>query len=366
MAAERCDTKTTPRAVARVAALELAFGAGGFIGALLLLLYIHGELQPWWALLCAGLSAIVLRRVVATGYTGFPRFLRLPLDTGVSLIGLLIASATTMVMYPLAYWALKLPQVILFPVVVVALGLGIASVVYTHGRLAREIEKQEARLAALKQEELRARLSALQAQINPHFLFNALNTLAELVHADPDHADEFVGDLAHLLRYSLRSSAVDQVPLAQELEAVERYLRLEKVRLGDRLSVELVIADEVREIPVPGLTVEPLVENAVKHAISPRAEGGTIRVEAGLVDGQLQIVVADDGPGLPAEVLERLERCAGGAPLADGVDSAGTGGAGGGLASAQQRIVLAYEGAATMNVESSAEGGTRVELRIPR
>jgi len=346
--------------------LELAFGAGGFIGALLLLLYIHGQLQPWWALLCAALSAVVLRRVVATSYSGFPRFLRLPLDTGVSLIGLLIATATTMVLYPVAYWALKLHQVILFPVAVVALGLGIASVVYTHRRLAREIEKQEARLAALRQEELRARLSALQAQINPHFLFNALNTLAELVHADPDHADEFVGDLAHLLRYSLRSSAVDQVPLEQELDAVERYLRLEQVRLGARLKVELDVAEEAREVPVPGLTVEPLVENAVKHAIAPRAEGGTIRVEARLDGDELQIVVADDGPGLPAEVLERLERSAGGAPLADGVDSAGTGGAGGGLASAQQRVVLSYDGVATMNVESSTEAGTRVELRIPR
>ena len=251
------------------------------------------------------------------------------------------------------------------PVLAAFLGVGLAAVIYTHARMRHEIEEARSREAALREATLRARLSALQAQINPHFLFNAFNALAELTHDDPVVAEQLVGDLAHLLRYTLRSSAEGVVPLSQELEAVDRYLRVERARLGDRLRVEIEVEPATRRTLVPGLVLQPLVENAIQHAIAPRTSGGTVRITIDQDESALRIIVADDGPGLPAAVRERLAE-----QLTDDVrvaepPAAGTAGAGGGLFNVQQRLQLAYRGAAGVNVVVGAPG-TTVEVRIPR
>ena len=244
--------------------------------ALLLLWYLHGVWQPWWALACGVGAGLVLRRVVAQAYAAFPPFLCRPLDAGVVLVGTFLGSWATLAGYPLPYWVLRWREALTLPASAALLGLGIAAVVYTFRRLQTEIEDREARLAALREAELRARLRALQAQINPHFLFNALNSLAEMVHGDADEAEQMVGDLAHLLRYSLRSGS-GLVTLDQELEAVRRYLRLEGARLGARLRVQEHIGDGAGAAELPGLVLQPLVENAVKHAVAPRPEGGLVR-----------------------------------------------------------------------------------------
>jgi len=224
------------------------------------------------------------------------------------------------------------------------------------------------RESILRETALRAQLKALQAQINPHFLFNALNALAELTHDDPDRAEELIEDLSFLLRYSLRSSAVETVPLSQELEAVERYLRIERARLGDRLVVEQRVDAGVAQTHVPGLILQPIVENAVQHAVAVRPEGGRVVIEVHHREGGLCIVVEDDGPGLPEEVHEQLGGFAAVAALA-GVEravDAGTAGAGGGLGNVQKRLALSYRGAARMSFLRSAEGGARIEIEVPR
>ncbi len=324
--------------------------------ALLLLWYLHGVWQPWWALACGVGAGLVLRRVVAQAYAAFPPFLCRPLDAGVVLVGTFLGSWATLAGYPLPYWVLRWREALTLPASAALLGLGIAAVVYTFRRLQTEIEDREARLAALREAELRARLRALQAQINPHFLFNALNSLAEMVHGDADEAEQMVGDLAHLLRYSLRSGS-GLVTLDQELEAVRRYLRLEGARLGARLRVQEHIGDGAGAAELPGLVLQPLVENAVKHAVAPRPEGGLVRVAARRDGDGVTVVVEDDGPGLGQTELQRYDD--GGA-----VEGAvvGTGGAGGGLASAQQRLALAGRG--RLGVGRSELGGTRIELRI--
>ncbi len=343
--------------LARTAGVELLHVVAGTIVALGLLAFLHGELQPLWAAVCGILGAGVLRRLVAALLADLPDFLRLPLGAGIGLSAVLVAVPATMALYPLAYWALRWRQAAALPVTALLLALVLALVVTTHRRLARQIEEREARLAALRQEELQARLRALQAQINPHFLFNVLNTLAELVHGDPDEAERFVEDLAFLLRHSLRSSATAQIPLAKELEAVERYLRLEQARLGPRLAARVEADPAVREWPVPGLTLQPLVENAVRHAIAPRPEGGQLRVTISPEAGGLRVQVEDDGPGMAAELLDAPE------PEAT---ARGTGGAGGGLRNVRQRLELAYQGAARMEIDTPPAGGTRVQLWVPR
>jgi len=344
--------------VAQAAATDLGYAVGGSALALGLLSYLHGEVQLGWALVCGLAGAVALRRVVGQIYAAFPPFLRRPLDFGVALIGVFLGVWTTLLRFPLPYWVLKWREAAALPAAAALLGLGIAAVVYTHRRLQREIEQREARMAALREATLKARLRALQAQINPHFLFNSLNSLSELVHGDPDEAEQMVGDLAHLLRYSLRSSAEGLVPLSQELEAVQRYLRLERARLGDRLDVAFDIDERARGIAVPGLVLQPLVENAVAHAVAPRPEGGAIRVSARLGDDGLRIAVEDDGPGLSDEQLRQFQGDAG-----TDAPKVGTGGAGGGLANARQRLVLSTGG--DFNVALRPEGGTRVELRVP-
>ena len=339
---------------------DAAYAPGSGALALLLLWYLHGVWQPWWALACGLGAGVVLRRLVAQAYGSFPPFLRRPLDGGTALVGTFLGCWITLAGYPLPYWILRWREALTLPAAAALLGMGIGAVVYTFRRLQQEIEDREARLAALRQAELAARLSALQAQINPHFLFNALNSLAELVHGDADQAEEMVGDLAHLLRYSLRSSATGLVTLSQEIESVRRYLRLERTRLGDRLRVDEQLDDSVGSTEMPGLVLQPLVENAIKHAVAPRPEGGLVRITVRRDGDAVVVTVEDDGPGLNDKEMARYDGAA--AAVTAGAQDVGTGGAGGGLASAQQRLALARRG--KLRVGASELGGTRIELRL--
>ena len=195
---------------------DLIAVAGGTGLALLLLWYLHGAWHPILALGCGLISGIVLRRVARPSYGSFPGYLRRPIDTGVVLFGAILTSWATLAREPTSVWLLRWREAVTLPILATVLGLGLVGVVYSHARLRREIEEARAREAALRESALRARLRALQAQINPHFLFNAFNALAELTHADPEVAEQMVGDLAHILRYTLRSSAEGIVHLDRE------------------------------------------------------------------------------------------------------------------------------------------------------
>lgn len=344
-------------------AVDLGAAAGGSLLSLLLLWFLHDAWQPWWALTCGVLAGVALRRAIRPSYASFPPYLRGPLGAGIVVLGTVVASWATLVREPGSYWILRWREATMLPVLAAVLGLGLAGVIYSHARMRSEIEQARNREAALREAALRARLKALQAQINPHFLFNAFNALAELTHDDPNVAEQLVGDLAHLLRYTLRSSAEGTVPLSQELDAVDRYLRIEVARLGERLRVERRIDPRALAASVPGLILQPLVENAVQHAVAVDSAGGTVRIEVRRGDGELVIGVADDGPGLPAGLRAQLD--------VRRVDPAGTlelatgsGGAGGGLANVVQRLALGYRGAASIRAEA-LDPGTLIEIRIP-
>jgi LytS/YehU family sensor histidine kinase len=153
------------------------------------------------------------------------------------------------------------------------------------------ISDLEARLAE-------AELSALKMQLQPHFLFNTLNAISVLMTEDIEKANQMLVRLSELLRVTLESSGRQQVSLKQELDFLERYLGIERIRFSDRLSVHIDVEPETLDACVPNLILQPLVENAIRHGIAPRAEGGRLDVRARRRNGKLELEIHDDGPGM--------------------------------------------------------------------
>jgi two-component system, LytTR family, sensor histidine kinase AlgZ len=162
----------------------------------------------------------------------------------------------------------------------------------------REVEQERANKLVAE-----ARLSSLESRIHPHFLFNTLNSIAALIPSDPKRAEDTVGKLASLLRFSLNANQASLVPLAQEIKIVRDYLEIERTRFGMRLRYEIEIPEGLEAIKVPPLALQSLVENCIKHVVAQRAEGATIRVTASREDGRVRLQVMDDGPGFSLEAI---------------------------------------------------------------
>lgn len=162
---------------------------------------------------------------------------------------------------------------------------------------------QERKLKAVQLESLlhQAQLEALRSQLHPHFLFNTLHSIAELVHEDPPLAEQVILRLADLLRQVLRAPVRQEIPLAEEIEFLLSYVAIEQIRLGDRLAVEWDLDPAALEASVPSLVLQPLVENALHHGIAALARPGRLTVRARREEAFLHLQVQDTGPGLPAE-----------------------------------------------------------------
>jgi two-component system, LytTR family, sensor kinase len=159
-------------------------------------------------------------------------------------------------------------------------------------------QERERRAAELEASLTSAKLQALRMQINPHFLFNTLNSIAALVYVNPRAADEMLGDLSVLLRRSFDSMEEQEIPLAQELEFIGAYLNIEQKRFGDRLRLEQSVPEDLLKALVPSLILQPLVENAIRHGIEPQRGSGLISIEARQEDKHLHLIVRDNGRGL--------------------------------------------------------------------
>jgi two-component system LytT family sensor kinase len=206
---------------------------------------------------------------------------------------------------------------------------------------------REERLNALRAEAAasRAQLSALRAQLNPHFLFNALHSLGALVRHDAGAAEEALERLGGLLRYAL-DEAGERVPLAREWDFMRDYLELERLRLGDRLRVEERCDDDARGILVPPFTLQPLVENAIRHGVARVSEGGRVRITAHVQDDRLTLLVEDDGPGCTADAWRQ----------ASGL----------GLRSLRERLASGQGDDARLTVSTSPGAGFSARVELPR
>lgn len=212
-----------------------------------------------------------------------------------------------------------------------------------------------AELAASRARLDRAEVLALRAQISPHFIYNALNTIASFVRTDPDRARDLILEFADFTRYSFRSAGPYTV-LADELRNIDRYLTLERARFGTSLSVTLQVAPEVLTVVVPFLALQPLVENAVRHGLAGR-QGGSIEIVARNEGSDCVITVEDDGIGMDPETL----RAGHGDVLADGEQAAHVG-----LTNVDHRLRAAFGNDYGLVVETAPGAGTKVIMRVPK
>lgn len=224
--------------------------------------------------------------------------------------------------------------------VIAAIGTGLGS--------ARRLRERSMAASRLESQLVQARLDALSSQLQPHFLFNTLNAISSLVRQQSnERAVEMIARLSHLLRHILQQSDTHEVPLEQELAFIEQYLRIEEVRFGDRLQVDVNVDDDCLRCHVPSLLLQPLVENAIRHGIEPGAPHGRICIEAHRASGRLTVIVTNDGLGIAPSTRSANER--------EGV----------GLRNTRARLTALYGAGYRFALEPGEDGGAVVRIEIP-
>jgi signal transduction histidine kinase len=233
-------------------------------------------------------------------------------------------------------------QGITFAFLVYWLAVGVA-----HGMMFyRRYRQRDEEASALSNRLAQAELMVLKSQLHPHFLFNALNTISALMHKDVKAADRMLARLSELLRGALDHTSDEEVSLQDELSFLESYLEIEKARLAERLTVEVDVPSNVLDARVPHMILQPLVENAIRHGVSPRAAPGRVTIRARGRRDMLDLEVIDDGPGIQPKRL-------------------GNGSRGLGLANTRSRLEQLYGEGFSFEPKNRDEGGYRVSMSIP-
>lgn len=296
-------------------------------------------------LLFATLTPVVWRR--SERWSAWPRWAsRAALLLGATWLGCVLGGAICVSIFSgWEFWPeVSLSFKIALPISFVALGF---SMLYetSKARLeaaavqlkVKELERQRALTLATQ-----ARLSSLESRIHPHFLFNALNSVASLIRDDPGHAERLLNQLAALLRFSLDSAKARLVPLDQELKIVRDYLEIEKARFAGRLRYEIDAPAALLTTLVPPLAIQTLIENSVKYAVAPKRDGGAIWVRVAREDEQVIVSVIDDGPGFGSQDLT----------------------AGHGLDNLQERLLALFGDLAKLSI-SAEQARTTVSIALP-
>jgi two-component system LytT family sensor kinase len=211
----------------------------------------------------------------------------------------------------------------------------------------RKYQERERRASQLEARLAQAQLEVLRMQLHPHFLFNTLHAISALVRSAPEAAERMIAQLSDLLRLTLDNIGRDTVPVKDEMEFVDRYLAIQQTRFGARLKVTQRVDPDVLDARVPSQILQPIVENAIRHGIGPRAGGGTVDIDVSTRNGDIVLRVSDNGCGLPV---------AGPAALRPGV----------GLTNTQARLHEMYGRAARITLSNAVRGGLVAEIVIPR
>jgi two-component system, LytTR family, sensor kinase len=209
----------------------------------------------------------------------------------------------------------------------------------------REVQDRAVREAQLQANLMEARLKTLQAELHPHFLFNTLHAISTLVHSNPEAADRMISRLSDLLRLTFDRSGAARVPLLEELEFLQKYLEIEQTRFHDRLTVQYDIAPATLDAEVPRLILQPIVENAIKHGVSPRSGPGLVRITSRIDEDRLWLEVRDNGVGLSGSARTQFR-------------------SGVGLANTRDRLECLYGEGQTLEF-SEGDGGLTVRIALP-
>jgi two-component system, LytTR family, sensor kinase len=236
-------------------------------------------------------------------------------------------------------WAHPHPLTIVALYAVTLFAVAIPLKIWNSARTEKKLEEQERLL-------VEARLAALTSQINPHFLFNTLNSVSSLIRTDPNQARVMVVKLSKVLRRLLRKHE-NFSALREELNFIEDYLSIEVVRFGDKLRFEKDAAEDTLDMLVPSMLLQPLVENSIKHGLSNKVQGGTIRIRTHRSEAKLHLLVEDDGVGIPEAKLATL--------LEQGI----------GVSNVNERLKVLFGNQYRMWIDSQPDGGTRVQIEMP-
>ena len=212
----------------------------------------------------------------------------------------------------------------------------------------RRVRESEVRATRLKAQLVQSQLDALKMQLQPHFLFNTLHSISALVHKNANAADRMIARLGDFLRQTLENAGSQEVSLQQELEFLKCYLDIERIRFEDRLTVQMNIEPLTLDAQLPNLILQPIVENAIRHGISRSTSPGRIEIEARRLNGNLQVQVTDNGPGLPSNSNS-------GTIVKEGV----------GLSNTQARLKQLYGENHRLDLSNTTRGGLTVTLEIP-
>ncbi|HUQ18832.1 MAG TPA: histidine kinase [Gemmatimonadaceae bacterium] len=306
-------------------------------------------LVVWWS--WGALTPLIVQIAKALPVTSKPRIklaLQIPVAVGVTILhDMLVAVITPLFFYRPAFAPIRdmfrgrVSSGLAFNTLIYFL---ILAVVYAI-RYAGESQRKEIASAQLAANLARTQLQALQTQLQPHFLFNTLNSILALVPDNPAKASDMIRRLSELLRYSLATSGVSEVLLGEEIQSVRAYLDIQKIRFEDRLDVSFAVADDANNTPVPTFILQPLVENAVKFTLDKSSGVARIRVAAGRRDGMLDLSVEDNGPGISTGSIEA--------------------GHGVGLRTTRARLEQLYGINHSIRFDDVPSGGTRVSISIP-
>jgi len=261
----------------------------------------------------------------------------------------ILLSLTHLILFSLAYWLLARivirdtefdPQRIFQMIFSIDFHIGI--LVYWIVLSAHQAIAYARYTSELRSQLISAQLDSLKMQLHPHFLFNTLNSISALLHKDVESADEMIGELGNFLRLTLQNRTSQEVRLEEELKFLRSYLEIERVRFRNRLTVEIEIEPQTLDARVPHLILQPIIENAIRHGIAPRADAGRIEVRSHKANHHLHVQILDDGPGLHETPSEGI-----------------------GLRNVRERLQRLYGADHEFHISNRPEGGLLVEMKIP-